>query len=115
MQGLILLSARGGASAWGQIRVGERNALAPALWDGHQKPRGQNGRQPAPKGTKKREVVRRGFAGYAATGGGVEAAAAAGGAGGPAGGGGEAPKAEAQSAHPADDNVVDAEFKEVRK
>ena len=44
------------------------------------------------------------------------AAAAAGGPGGPgAAPGGEAPKADAGASKPADDNVVDAEFKEVKK
>jgi molecular chaperone DnaK len=46
---------------------------------------------------------------YAAT----QAAAAA--AGAAAGGGTEAPHADASAAKPADDNVVDAEFKEVKK
>ncbi|MDO9284523.1 MAG: Hsp70 family protein, partial [Aquabacterium sp.] len=45
----------------------------------------------------------------------AEQAAAAAAAGGGAAPGGEAPKADAGSSKPADDNVVDAEFKEVKK
>ena len=44
----------------------------------------------------------------------AQAAQAAAGAGAAAGGGAQAPHAEAASSKPADDNVVDAEFKEVK-